>query len=101
MRAMSRRRRQSTARMRATRHIVAERSGGFCAYCDGALAIADDGEPIFDDHHIVQRSVGGSDDPDNRVALHHHCHMTVHDMPAKARTLGLIKDSWEAPDDAA
>lgn len=95
MRAMSRKRRQSTARMRITRRIVGERSGGFCAYCGAAFAVNDDGSYVFDDHHIVQRSVGGSDDPDNRVALHHHCHMTVHDMPAEARTLGLIKDSWE------
>ena len=98
---MSRKRRQSTARMRATRHIVAERSGGVCAYCGHSFAIGDDGSPIFDDHHIVQRSLGGSDDPSNRVALHHHCHMTVHDMPAEARTLGLIRNSWEVPDDAA
>lgn len=93
---MSKKRHQSSLRMRASRHLVDEQSGGVCGWCGGALQVADDGSHIFDDHHLCQRSVGGRDDPKLRVALHHSCHMFAHQNINLARQKGIIRDSWEA-----
>lgn len=98
---MSTKRRASTRRMKATRHLVGERSGGVCEWCGGPLSVADDGSYIGDAHHIRQRSAGGTDDVENLRLLHHHCHMFIHDHIGAARARGLIRDSWEVPDDAA
>lgn len=95
LKPVSAKRRASTERMRATRHLVAEASGGACALCGRPLPVVDDGSYVFDDHHVAQRGVGGTDDPGSRVALHHHCHMWVHEHIAEARALGMIRDSWE------
>lgn len=97
MRAMSAKRRKSTARMKVTRHLVDEQSGGVCGWCGGALAVADDGSHIGDAHHIAQRSAGGADEPSNQVLLHHSCHMFAHEHIDLARQKGIIRDSWEAP----
>ncbi len=48
-------------------------------------------------HEVVQRSVrkGSQFEPDLQVAICHLHHMWAHDNIAKARTFGLIRDSWE------
>ena len=33
---------------------------------------------VLDSHHIIQRSMGGSDDPENRITVCANCHRMIH-----------------------
>ncbi|MEX3930028.1 group II intron reverse transcriptase/maturase [Paraburkholderia sp. BR10936] len=48
--------------------------GGDCPVCSQKLA----DDKTWDSHHIVRRSLGGSDGNANRVLLHPNCHRQVH-----------------------
>lgn len=41
--------------------------------------------------HMQLRSQGGSDDPANLLAVCHRCHRWIHDNPAAAQGLGLLR----------
>lgn len=45
-------------------------------------------------HHILPRSAGGTDDLGNLAALCWSHHRWVHDNPAKARELGLLRSRY-------
>ena len=47
----------------------------------------------IDMHHIIRRSQGGSDDPENLVPLCHACHMGHHD--GSGRQLKFWHDPWQ------
>lgn len=49
--------------------FVFERQSGKCYCC---------GQPIDDYHHIIPRSQGGSDDPENRLGVCKCCHEKIH-----------------------
>lgn len=42
-------------------------------------------------HHILRRSQGGGDDRDNTIDVCSACHRWVHDNPAAALVLGLLR----------
>lgn len=48
-----------------------------------------------DVHHVVQRSVGGTDAKSNLKALCRRCHSFVHDEIGLAHRLGLLRRSWD------
>lgn len=57
--------------------------GRTCLWCErpgGAL----------DAHHILRRSQGGKDAPENLRPLHRICHRYVHEHPEEARQRGLL-----------
>ena len=56
----------------ATRRMVYRRDGYQCAMCSSV-----NGLQI---HHIIKRSQGGSDMPDNLIALCWKCHAVAHGM---------------------
>jgi len=49
----------------------------------------------LDPHHLVRRSQGGSDQPENLVLLCRAHHSWVHENPAAARSLGLLRHGWQ------
>ncbi|MCY4420678.1 MAG: group II intron reverse transcriptase/maturase [Gammaproteobacteria bacterium] len=51
-----------------------DRQAGICASCQAAIT-QDTGWHV---HHVIPRSCGGSDSPDNLVLLHPTCHNQVH-----------------------
>lgn len=65
------------------------KQSGRCALCNEPIEDLED----FDDHHIVPRQHGGSDELTNRVLLHRVCHVRVHALgmvvtkPVSARGL--------------
>lgn len=44
-------------------------------------------------HHKLRRSQGGGNDLDNLVFVAHICHNWIHDHPAEAIELGLLRRS--------
>lgn len=42
-------------------------------------------------HHLVPRSRGGNDDPDNTLALCHPCHARIHANPQWATEMGYLR----------
>lgn len=51
----------------------------------------------LDPHHLLRRSQGGSDDPSNLLLLCRAHHRWVHDHPAQARALGLLRSAHDPP----
>lgn len=66
------RRRKKLSVYRAACHLVDLRDRGICAGC---LTPA---RPVHH-HHVVFRSQGGADTPENLITLCPHCHARVHD----------------------
>lgn len=60
--------------------IVRDESCRWCEVLGGAL----------DCHHVIRRSQGGKDHPDNLVAVHRVCHRYIHEHPAEAKTRGFL-----------
>ena len=58
------------------RVLVLQRAGGVCERCEAV-----DGRKLYA-HHLLPRSRGGPDDPDNGAALCRRCHSAVHDHTA-------------------
>jgi hypothetical protein len=67
---------------------VIERSGGRCEWTD------EDGRCFAhasQAHHVLPRSRGGTDDPDNGVGLCMRHHYEVHAYPDQAKAKGLLR----------
>lgn len=70
---------QQYQRSRAVREYVLTRSAGFCEGCGESAPFEDsNGEPYLHAHHVNELSEGGSDSPENVVALCPNCHYRVH-----------------------
>lgn len=67
-----------------TRHAVYRRDGYRCALCDDTHGLQI--------HHVIPRSVGGSDFPENLITLCWKCHAAAH---------GTILPGYEGFDEAA
>ena len=61
---------------------VSDLQNGKCAYCDKKIAHF---------HHLVPRSEGGSDTPENIVGLCENCHAEVHTGKLSLNEIGLKK----------
>jgi hypothetical protein len=61
---------------------VIARQDGKCACC---------GKPIYDNHHIIPVSEGGSDGPENRIGLCDECHHLHHIGELKIDAEGCLK----------
>lgn len=67
----------------SVRETVLEAAGRVCEWCEvpgGAL----------DCHHVVRRSQGGNDQPNNLRAVHRICHSFIHEHPAEAKGRGFL-----------
>lgn len=60
-----------------------ERDGYRCTWC---------GEPggALDPHHVIRRSQGGKDVPENLRSVHRRCHRYIHEHPAEAKERGFL-----------
>jgi hypothetical protein len=76
---------------RATRAVVAERSGGICEYCQSRRAT--------DMHHRKSRGVGGAWTPENIIHLCSRCHSDATSYRTWAKSLGLVVLQTERPGD--
>ena len=70
------------------RTTVALRDGG-CVARTAIPSVACWGR--LDPHHVLRRSQGGPDTPDNLVTLCRAHHEYVHGHPAEARALGFLR----------
>lgn len=76
------------------RAAVIARDGG----CVGARAIPETRcAGALHLHHVIRRSQGGPDTPENLVTLCAVCHDWVHGHPAQARLRGLLARSGNIP----
>lgn len=50
----------------------------------------------IDPHHIIRRSQGGPDTPENLVCLCRAHHSWVHEHPEQSYALGLLRRSWQS-----
>ncbi len=64
----------NTLKGRTTLLYLWRKHNGFCPVCKQIITP----ETGWHSHHIVWRSLGGSDTVDNRVLLHPQCHQQVH-----------------------
>lgn len=71
------------------REAVVARAAGRCDYCGRPMPAG-----VEDAHHRKLRTRGGKDTIENLVAVHHHCHMWIHEHPADSTTLGFMVSSW-------
>lgn len=62
---------------RKARKVVLERDGKACRNCQHPRGL--------DVHHVIFRSLGGSDDPSNLIALCQRCHKDAHGHVLKIR----------------
>lgn len=69
------RKRRLTARQvyRKDRLALLREQDGMCGFCQTQMGVGD-----MDDHHIVQREVGGTNKLDNRMLVHRWCHHAHH-----------------------
>jgi hypothetical protein len=78
--------------MALTKGVLIARSGGQCEakgfspHCTGVGNQA---------HHILRRSQGGSNDPENLLWVDNACHTAIHANPELARLSGYLKHGWE------
>ena len=61
---------------------VYARQGGVCPFC---------GKPIEHYHHMIPRSMGGSDLPENLIGLCRDCHEEIHLGRLSTKTEGIMK----------
>jgi 5-methylcytosine-specific restriction endonuclease McrA len=64
---------------RKARIVVLDRDKHVCRACGSKHGL--------DVHHVVMRSLGGSDEPENLIALCRECHQSVHGHVLKLRPL--------------
>ena len=80
------RRTKTTSEWRKARGVVLKRCGERCeartAKCGGSA------EHV---HHILRRSQGGGNEPENLLAVCFQCHEWIHGNPRKAANLGLLR----------
>ena len=83
--------------MKIDREAIFDRQDGYCPWCDQHLG---DNYAI---HHRKLRKHGGTDSPENIIALHHGCHNldtpSVHLSPAMGYDRGMIVHGWDDPID--
>lgn len=84
-------------KMKIDREAIFDRQDGYCPWCDQHLG---DNYAI---HHRKLRKHGGTDSPENIIALHHGCHNldtpSVHLSPAMGYDRGMIVHGWDDPID--
>lgn len=77
----------------ATRHSIYQRAGGRCDRCAAPLP-----GDAWECHHRQLRSRGGTDEPENLLALCASCHhVHVHGKPRQATEAGYMVPSWGDP----
>lgn len=69
-----------------TRAMVLNRDGYTCQYCRGKHK-----DSKLEVHHIIFRSKGGSDEPENLITLCHICHTALHDGEIHPKFSGKAK----------
>lgn len=72
-----------------SQRIVMERSQG---RCEAAIEGVCTGR-ANQTHHIRRRSQGGSDLPENLLAVDDACHQRIHERPLWANEMGFLKSS--------
>ena len=101
MRPHSPKRQQSTRDLKAVRPLIAERSQGACEHCGQTLPINAKGEPVFELHHRLRRTQGGTDCPSNLLAVlsSHHTlwPKSIHQEPAWSVENGWIVERGKDP----
>lgn len=101
MRPHSPKRQQSTRDLKAVRPLIAERSQGACEHCGQTLPINAKGEPVFELHHRLRRTQGGTDCPSNLLAVlsSHHTlwPKSIHQEPAWSVENGWIVERGQDP----
>lgn len=92
MRSVSVKRGKRLREWAKVRHVVLLRAEGCCeARLDDVCTVG-----ATQVHHVIARSHGGEDSPDNLLALcgpdggRQGCHAYIHANPAEAHRLGLI-----------
>ena len=71
--------RQTFSRSEVVREFALRDADGICQGCnEEAPFIGEHGEPYLEVHHLHRRSDGGTDDPENVIALCPNCHRRVH-----------------------
>jgi 5-methylcytosine-specific restriction endonuclease McrA len=85
-RTMFRRKAPKPSPMKQAREAVVRRSSGRCEaltpVCTGRMEHA---------HHVVRRSQGGKDEPENLLACCAACHGYIHDHPAESFDRGWLR----------
>jgi hypothetical protein len=80
------RRSNQTAEWRNARGVVLKRCEERCeartAVCIGNVAHV---------HHLLRRSQGGGNEPENLLGVCFHCHEWIHANPKEASRLGLLR----------
>ena len=77
-------------RLALSREIVMDRAGHRCEFVEGTRCT----NRATHAHHVKTRGRGGSDEPDNLLALCTEHHGWVHANPSEATDLGYLKASW-------
>ena len=72
--------------MRRSRVVVKRRSNNACEARVGLVCNTEGCHA----HHVVLRSRGGSDEPDNLLWVCLPCHAWIHDNPSEATALGFM-----------
>lgn len=73
-----------------TRYAL-KRSGGTCDLCSAqAPFLKENEEPYLEVHHIIPLSKGGTDSPDNVVALCPNCHRKLHHSKNKEQEKDIL-----------
>ena len=96
--------RNATGAMSAARGEVMDRARGRCEYLIGPPAPDETltyrcASRATEVHHRLRRSQGGTDTPDNLVALCHDCHhVRVHGHPEAAFTAGWLVHAPPLPE---
>lgn len=69
-----------------TKAMILNRDGYKCQYCKGKHK-----DSKLEVHHIIFRSQGGSDEPENLITLCHTCHKALHDGKISPKFKGKHK----------
>lgn len=69
-----------------TKEMVLNRDGYTCQCCRGKHK-----DSKLEVHHIIYRSLGGSDEEDNLITLCHTCHKALHNGKIKLKISGKVK----------
>lgn len=93
MRQVSKKKAVANRAYKRSQEIVLERSGGVCEVrLPGCLGRA------RNTHHVLPRSAGGTDDPENLLALCGSgttgCHGWLHAHPEEARKMGILRSRY-------
>jgi hypothetical protein len=74
--------------LRQARAVVLARDKHRCRACSTSHGL--------EVHHVVMRSLGGSDEPDNLIALCRDCHTSVHGhvLLVRGQTAKTVRFTW-------